>query len=443
MVHWDDPSYDASVASEVEGEGYHVHIANVATGNEKGEMGGGGESEVDEDEEEWEEGDPAEEGRIDVPYTVWKYDEWGQPYRSINGYLPSDSEDHPHLYADETFDEDHNDFQEDQADSDIYVEDDLTAPFAIPDVDEFHRSLNYHLPSPSARASGPTSPAPHRPPAEVGGGGRILTHTEIWGPSSIVHTFNAALAQYCCMHNLPAPSRSTNAPCEPEQAALWHDAPAHDSLLAQQVRLDAQQILTLRKTQSSASADGGSATMRSNSGSAKPGQQTQQTQQAQQAQRGKPIVTVVPHAHLQGNSAWKKAVKTVQTTRNQIGLATASTSVPPVGAVVGGGAEEKGKNQTSEEELHAYWYAGYQAGLAAAAAAAVARGEADAVALAVDVAGADVDAATSVEASIDPVGMGPAKNAGATAESDTTNTATSPAAEEKDPHAPFAPQTDA
>ena len=71
--------------------------------------------------------------------------------------------------------------------------------------------------------------------------------------------------------------------------------------------------------------------------------------------RGKPIVTNVPGANLDGNEAWKKAIKTVQTTANSVGLSTQQ---------IGADDHEEKKQKEYEE----WWYAGYYAGLAAAAA---------------------------------------------------------------------------
>lgn len=126
----------------------------------------------------------------------------------------------------------------------------------------------------------------HRPPVEVGGGGRTLLHSEIWSASAIVDAFKAAHHQYLAHH---IPTNTNAAPA----SALWTQAPHHKSLLAQQVKADTLQILAQNKPSS-----------KSNQSSTTSHQST---------------ATHVPAADMDGNTAWKKAVKTVQATPNSIG----------------------------------------------------------------------------------------------------------------------------
>ncbi|CDU22494.1 uncharacterized protein SPSC_01124 [Sporisorium scitamineum] len=353
VMHWDDPSYDSSAVREVEGVGYRAHNSNGFSADHDGSLDVGGEgAEVDEeevDEEDFEVQDEGGEG-VDEPYTDWKYDEWGEPYDTSNGNLDGEGQDEYYNYDDEEEPYDSATIPSDLEDNE---DEEASLPFAIPDVTEYHRSLD--LPLPTTTTSLTSSTSTHRPPREVGGGGRTLLHSEIWGPSTIIDTYNSALHQYCSMHNITPPPRSlTNT----SAVALWTDAPAHDSLLAQQVRLDVQQVLAQRKGHTSviAAAQG----VGLNSGG-KNGQQ-----------RGKPVVTIVPHAGVEGNSAWKKAVKTVQSTPNSIGLPTPTTTTAIDGRISGKEEEEASRRARQEQELHAYWYAGYRAGMAAAAAAAAA-----------------------------------------------------------------------
>lgn len=131
----------------------------------------------------------------------------------------------------------------------------------------------------------------HRPPVEVGGGGRTLLHSEIWSSAAIVDAFKAAHHQYLA-HHIPTPNTNTNTEKVPV-SPLWTEAPHHKSLLAQQVKADTLQILAQNKP------------------SAKSNQPSRTSLLS--------TATHVPAAEIDGNAAWKKAVKTVQSTPNTIG----------------------------------------------------------------------------------------------------------------------------
>ncbi len=196
------------------------------------------------------------------------------------------------------------------------------------------------------------------------------------GSQVVVQAFNAALLQFVQMHELDPPTTSSSVSKsssenqavessrevagvvegkeerkkgkrrEREVSALWQDAPLYNSLLATQVREDVRQVLALRRNASS------SFLILCYRHICKPccrrccwqryhddrcrGERRQhqlQYRQANEAKKSnqprngpKPIVTIVEHAHLPGNNAWKKAVKTVQTTPNSIGLIANSNS---------------------------------------------------------------------------------------------------------------------
>ncbi|SJX65571.1 uncharacterized protein SRS1_16198 [Sporisorium reilianum f. sp. reilianum] len=349
MVHWDDPSYGAAAREEEGVDG------------QDDEDGGGNDG-------------------VDEAYTDWKYDEWGEPYGSTHGHFDPEGAHDDYEVDDTTAHDAHYD-NDDQDD------DDAPLPFAIPDIAEFHRTLQPPLPSPHSTTPMPT----HRPPHAVGGGGRTLTHTELFGPTSITTTFNAALTQYHRMHALAPPLLTT----EPAHAALWHDAPAHDSLLAQQVKMDAEQVVSLR---SAARAIGHATGTSGTSGMVGIGKQGKKG--------GRTAVTVVPHAHVEGNAAWRKALKTVASTPNRIGIAAPSTTATVTATQ--SGALDLTTVSAEQDRLHAYWYAGYRAGVAATAKADTEAGKADASTTAVQpptprasahaADGIDVDAQTDAAA---------------------------------------------
>ncbi|KAJ9475544.1 hypothetical protein PHBOTO_005619 [Pseudozyma hubeiensis] len=370
-THWDDPDYAAPMGKDdrLRG-GYRDDVEGEDVGDE--ERGSVGEDVDSKDEGMGDEGDDGEgTGSGDEVYTGWKYDEWGKPYDGTQTY-PGESDN-----------DDEHDFDYDQGyDSDPSSSDDdnATLPFAIPDVDEFHR---LHDPIPSPPTSSTTASTPHRPPHAVGGGGRTLTHLELYSPLSLVQTFNSALSQYCTLHALPRP-RFTGS----SESALWTDAPKHDSLLAQQVREDAQQVLAQRRSNGGAEPGRGSS-----SGGGGVGRSLQQQAKA----RGKPVVTVVPTVGMEGNAAWKKAIKTVETTPNRVGWVwpaletTGATgadgkngvdapSAKPAAGTIAAHHPAASSNHPSvnltnptppgnehdlEKKLHHYWYAGYYAALAA------------------------------------------------------------------------------
>lgn len=364
VVHWDDPDYVSEPSAVLEDGvgGYREEV--LARGDVDEAVEGEG-------NELWEEAGVGADRRsfngVEQSYTDWKYDEWGEPYGADR---VCDLEDEPQ-YPEEDHDND-EEYEDDSSDHSQLL------PFAIPDVTEYHR-LHPSLPSLSS-----STPPPHRPPHAVGGGGRILTHAEIWSPTSLINAFNAALSQYCHLHNLPSLSPAV-------ESALWTEAPAHESLLATQVREDGRQILAQRRTQPSKTQIGHDGIVEvASEGCGKNRKKKGKGEPPQQQQQKRKVVTVVPHAEVEGNSAWKKAVKTVQATPNQIGLdksllegdghqgsvdradtvdtvdqldtveqADKADEVDKVDALEGGEGEHR------QKELHAWWYAGYQAGMAA------------------------------------------------------------------------------
>ncbi|PWY99322.1 hypothetical protein BCV70DRAFT_200896 [Testicularia cyperi] len=390
-------------------------------------------------------------------------------------------------YYEGEYDEDYGgEYDEEEEDED---DGDDSVGFMIPDVDEFHRRWD------AKQAVLPTRDQPdtadpqqevvstpnwksHRPPSEVGGGGRMLTHQEIWGPDAITGAWKAAMQQYIQMnsaskleaptvpasepalelagqdgedrlakrhrpssdpttHPMTGPGEKLSAPAKSRKAAesaLWYDAPAYDSLLAAQIKQDTQQILASRaaakasavgkKSRSlhslatpsvSAHAHAHTQTQIQSSSSdtmAIPNQggfaatslaaanQGAVSQTSAQQAPGKPRVTVVPSANVAGNHAWRKAVKTVQTTSNRVGVihTVAPSAAAPLISSLDTGADsgpnhprrpnEEGKaaqrdNRGQKDEnmqvrgpptqdlLHSYWWAGYHAATAGSAAAAV------------------------------------------------------------------------
>uniref|UniRef100_V5GQU4 Uncharacterized protein n=2 Tax=Kalmanozyma brasiliensis (strain GHG001) TaxID=1365824 RepID=V5GQU4_KALBG len=387
QVHWDDPSYIPAGVEEDAG-GYRAETATDGV-DAVGEDGLGeiGHGDYDDWEEDHGEAVSSTNG-ADQPYTNWKYDEWGEPYDST--YQENEFEAHPDDYY-----EDEEDPARTDSDS---SEDDTLLPFAIPDVAAYHASL-----APTS-STATLSTTPHRPPSAVGGGGRTLTHTEIWSSTSIVGAFNAALAQYCSMHSLPVGAKGAS-------SALWDDAPGFDSLLAQQVREDTAQILAQRRTHPANTASDvvaleasvkGVIGEENGTGGGGEGTSMKKKQKGPPPNPPKHVVTHVPHGEMDGNRAWKRAVKTVQTTPNQVGTIAYATQhdaiadgvrdhaglrenegsdrkIDQEGKAVQEGKERPGEDGTDAEktqreakrkqreaELHAYWYAGYRAGVAAA-----------------------------------------------------------------------------
>ena len=354
VLHWDDPEFipTRNQGEEQEEEGGSYRAQGV-------EEDGEGEGETF-----W---DATDHGEVDVErgsvtldkglYTQWKYDEWGEPYTTPICHRAFKDQDQDSYNQDDQGEE----AQEGSVDYDYEAhssleeeeEEEGKVSIAIPDVAEFHRAWDAQHASGSCKGSSSSGLATeHRPPVAVGGGGRVLSHGEIYSPLTLVQAYNAALGQYCSMHDLPPPILT-----QKDHSALWFDAPHHSSLLAHQVKADTHQILqqqTQQQPNPSSHAIHPNPTRRSN-----PNQNT--TNSTETATRAKPVVNVVPHAHLVGNSAWSKAVKTVQTTPNSIGLPTPTLPPPP-----------KTETDTLKEEpeneklLHQYWYAGYYAGLAAA-----------------------------------------------------------------------------
>ncbi|KAJ1020859.1 hypothetical protein NDA18_005708 [Ustilago nuda] len=354
-LHRDDPSYNPSSSAGFD-EG--PHLRGIAANGDEEEMEG---------EEYYDATDGGEEdnrslngngeGEEEGSFIGWKYDEYAEPYdrshRHYTGLHPSDYVANTSASVEpdpEDADEDSKNQERDayvkghdSVEDEEEEEEDLLPNFAIPDVAEFDRLwaaktlpcqtfiTSNTLPSASAHAV--------RPPIEVGGGGRPLSHTEIWSDSTLTSAFNAALHQYCHLHNLHWSG-------EEAKSALWTDAPLHNSLLATQVREDTEQILAQRK-QISTKPD-------AVQGGKKKGKNEAEEQKMQSVRRRKEIVTIVPSAHLEGNTAWKKAVKTVQTTPNSVGVK---------------------EGEEREKELNGWWIAGYYAGLAAAGVAAGGSGE--------------------------------------------------------------------
>lgn len=358
-MHWDDPSYDPSSSNLGAWKDEADQLDDPASNGsaDKDEAGefydatDGGLSDQAEYVEYSEQGD----GK----YTEWKYDECAEPYdrthRHYSGSHPDDydqSISHENDLPNVGDGEDHH-YEDHYEASDSDLED-LLPNFAIPDVTEFNRTwAARHPASPtSPSATLPSAPtAQTRPPIEVGGGGRSLSHSEIWSDTVITSAFNSALYQYCELHELPWSG-------EKVESALWKDAPLHHSLLAGQIRVDTLQILAQQKSQSN-SLDKNARLGRETNGKAT--NQGSDKKAANGERRGKPIVTLVPSAHLEGNTAWKKAVKTVQTTPNSIGLPNEAEQKKE--------KEEGNVGEEGQNMLNAYWTAGYYAGLAAAASA--------------------------------------------------------------------------
>ena len=347
-MHWDDPDYAPhSVASNEEGYRAEARAAD-ADGDGDGEEAG-------EDEDEYYD---ASEAVDDQP--KWKYDEWGEPYTSRTGLLDDDSASFDDgVEVSTEYDAEHGDYDDydyDEAEDDT----DAMLPFAIPDAAEFDRAWNEHCTANSLPDPGSQAEQMHRPPVEVGGGGRTLTHAEVWGDLALVHAHTAALQQYAAMHHLtPLPRKATS--------ALWNDAPRYDSLLAQQVRADTQQILAAQRNPpiSTATVAGHSAVVNDGEKTIAKGTKGAKGQQTRK------VVTEVPHAHLSGNAAWQKAVKLVQNTPNHIGRIISQHTPPPTPTASTTAPEkpsdtEEQLEQDGDNELHRYWYAGYYAGLAAA-----------------------------------------------------------------------------
>ncbi|GAC97707.1 hypothetical protein PHSY_005294 [Pseudozyma hubeiensis SY62] len=368
-VHWDDPAYAGQMEREGGLRGGYRDLGEVEEVDEE-ERGSVGEDVDDRDDGVRGESDDVEGvGGGDGVYTGWKYDEWGEPY------------DGTQTLPEEAYDDDDEFDYDDEYDSDHSSSSNTPAlPFVIPDVSEYHRQHDPH-PSPLASSTTPSS-TPHRPPHAVGGGGRTLTHLELYSPLSLVQTFNSALSQYCTLHALPLP-RFTGS----SESALWNDAPKHDSLLAQQVREDTQQVLAQRGTAVGVTGSGVSSGGGGGGG---------KSQQQQAKARGKPIVTAVSAADMEGNAAWKKAIKTVETTPNRVGwiwpavqptgtndqTSKHSVHAAPPQTVAAESISLNNRAASSNHhtvqsdtpanghadldmKLHHYWYAGYYAALAA------------------------------------------------------------------------------
>lgn len=354
QVHWDNPSYQSVSTGAGDGasEGYRAEF--------EAESGPAWADELEEGDDEADATASIGESE-EQPYSEWKYDEWGEPFSHSYGGSYFDKDDNSQ--------DDDEHYYEDEEASYSNSDSDELFPFAIPDVADFHRSHDTPSNPPHSSLS-----HPHRPPIEVGGGGRTLTHAEIWSSNTIIHAFGAAMEQYLSMHS-PSPLPKT------AQSALWEDAPRFDSLLATQIREDTIQILAQRHSSSLSSSShiigsstgtngAAAATGIGAAGGAAGAAGGGATGGAQG--RGKPVVTVVPHGHLEGNSAWKKAVKTVEKNPNRIGTIegagdgkTVSTTSDKIGTTQGA-SRGKMEEEDMEKKLNEWWYAGYYAGVAAA-----------------------------------------------------------------------------
>ncbi|SNX86664.1 uncharacterized protein MEPE_05373 [Melanopsichium pennsylvanicum] len=458
-LHWDDPDFQPHSLvhrnghiENKEGESYR----NVSLGIDL-TADGDVEREDDEDEGEEERFYDAMDGQHETHscgkatssegeghiYNQWKYDEWGElidrSQTRVHGLdadqnLGNDAEpeyddvgEHDYEVDDENGGEDrgflaadygsaqydHNgEYPENEEDwdEDLEEDDEEVLPFAIPDVNEFHRIHDTeHLTSTLSHLTATeSSSAHHRPPIEVGGGGRVLTHQEVWSDKVIIDAFRAAMNQYDTMHGLTTQPKGADDGNQDTvtgkmyESALWNDAPGWDSLLAQQVKADTEQILAQNQTankgkhravaltvaegnvDAKADHDGTHGNGKDENAASKSISDTSAKAAAlhQPNGRGKPIVTMVPHAHLPGNKAWQRAVKTVQTTPNSIGgfasfdtipkkgLDTSDTNNADAGDEKGVGGKINAQVEKVEREdrgtmLGEYWYAGYYAGLKA------------------------------------------------------------------------------
>ncbi|SPO31247.1 uncharacterized protein UTRI_05944_B [Ustilago trichophora] len=428
VLHWDDPSFSAeggwdggkSGRNEEDVDGYRsysVHLDEV----DKGRNGYSVDGEQNEEEEESE----IEEMFYDaidaldacdatttttttqsiarqiqdnpVGYTQWKYDENAEPYdRShrhashfqANGEEEQRSSD---LELDRTGDvgevyDEEDYYDEDEGEEE--EEDGEMLPFAIPDVVEFHRLWDARRTTHSTSSTSDSTTIPslenlspstkprvaaYRPPPEVGGGGRILDHAEIWGDLGLVEAYSAALDQYVSMHSSCTPTSATNRTGQDDQvkSALWYDAPRHDSLLAEQVKADTMQILALQRHRNPNHPPQASPLGEDDTGTASSSTPNveQDMGQGKRKTKGKPILTIVPHAHLKGNSAWKNALKVVQSTPNSIGINSNRSithgTMHPTDPCQNENENEKEKEMGDQDEkmkMYNWWYAGYYTG---------------------------------------------------------------------------------
>lgn len=311
-----------------------------------------------------------------VAYTSWKYDENGDPYTGFaavqgdEGGLEDEADD-----DEEDFNDDDEEAEEGSYDDESDDDDAIGLEFLVPDLDEFNHSWQakhggapISAQSSSQLPSSGTAASQHqnRPPVEVGGGGRTLTHSEIWGPTAITDAWTAAMHEFNYMNDLTTPSTHPDAATdEPSKqratlqddfthaSALWHDAPGANSLLAKQIQLDTQQILQLKaqqkQKQKMTPPAAEVAPPVQPPAVAAPSKPPTAPEPLKEPHGGASGQTRVPSGKLPGNHAWKRAVKTVRNTPNSIGVPTVD------------------KNETGnvdEKLLHEYWYAGYYAGLA-------------------------------------------------------------------------------
>ncbi|SPO30105.1 uncharacterized protein UTRI_05944 [Ustilago trichophora] len=356
-----------------------------------------------------------------ISYKQWKYDENAEPYDRSHRHASNShdlgDEEEGHSYSDLKLEHEYDhgeEYDEEEYDDDEEgeeEEEEEMLPFAIPDVVEFHRSWDArHTLNPTSAltnistssTSDPTripvldkdSSIPdatsistlaephHRPPPEVGGGGRILHHTEIWGDFALIQSYSAALDQYVSMHSSTPHSLTSASPTvkdEKVKSALWYDAPRYNSLLAEQVKADTLQILALQRQSQSAhphSSQANSFLLIQDNAKTTGMQPKGKNKDNMANRRGKPVINIVPHGHLDGNSAWKKAVKMVESTPNSIGLQTSNLDAANEGQVLvqrnDGSSSKKEKEKEKEQEkndeqqeklFYNWWYSGYLAGL--------------------------------------------------------------------------------